>query len=599
MTVESHASGNWERVAAELRACRAAQQKAWGDIDNTTLGRYLADDVGADERQQIESALAELPELRKLTDLVRDVLGESEVVGAAPEAAPAVLPFPQPQARREGARKAGRDWMRMLDRRFRRRAGLVAAACLLLTLGVALPRPGAVHSPPPDVLGLDDSAVAMRLALPTSSPADDKDAVPAALFRRGSGQTPMMARVDASVEALEKQGKKREAMALARKSADDFTRLAWAYTKAGDLDRAEPPLNDGRTICETILSPTDPVAVRNRNTLAEFYQVALNAPEATQDTDAAPVAPPSPPSTQPTARDFVGETWYPAGYQSMYQARVNPYSSGGNPYTLGAAHPAAHAKAAVHKASGLFVIRDRLTHQPQRQLKASVVPVLTQALREAASPQERAKFARALGKLGPAARDAVPVLADCLRRAREPKEQAAVLAALAQIGPAARRAVPALLHSVRSDNPEVRRLVQKIQGPEGRVGIDDECECFSVNAIHQAQREILTLAQTSGVEVRVETTPTFAAGPGARGADREEAADLGPRCVCIRISKADHAAFVQVSDALRKEGLSDAKVRQVVEARLRQKDFDGSVRDGVHFLEQFQRAQTATPAAPK
>src|SRR5689334_23352790 len=70
----------WERVADELRAYREEQRRAWGDMDSTTLGRYLAGEVDANERQRIESALEELPELRKLTDVVRGVLEDFEPV---------------------------------------------------------------------------------------------------------------------------------------------------------------------------------------------------------------------------------------------------------------------------------------------------------------------------------------------------------------------------------------------------------------------------------------------------------------------------------------------------------------------------------------
>src|SRR5205809_139308 len=47
------AGGQRERMAAELRACRESQQGAWGDIDNTPLGRYLAGEVDGTERQQV------------------------------------------------------------------------------------------------------------------------------------------------------------------------------------------------------------------------------------------------------------------------------------------------------------------------------------------------------------------------------------------------------------------------------------------------------------------------------------------------------------------------------------------------------------------
>ena len=74
MAVEFDAGGQWERVASELRAYRDYQQQAWGDIDNATLGRYLAGELDFDERHRVETALDERPELRKLTELVRAVL---------------------------------------------------------------------------------------------------------------------------------------------------------------------------------------------------------------------------------------------------------------------------------------------------------------------------------------------------------------------------------------------------------------------------------------------------------------------------------------------------------------------------------------------
>src|SRR5205085_4271429 len=122
--------GQWERVASELRAYREAQQQAWGDVDNATLGRYLAGDVTAEERRRIESALEERPELRKLTDLVSDVLRDCEPVAAAEAARPSVLPFrpaaPKPKAQR-----------------WRRWAALAAAACLLIGLAYGvLPKGG-------------------------------------------------------------------------------------------------------------------------------------------------------------------------------------------------------------------------------------------------------------------------------------------------------------------------------------------------------------------------------------------------------------------------------------------------------------------------
>src|SRR5437660_4327088 len=103
MTSDRDALEQWDRVSAELEAYRNLQQEAWGDVDNVVLGRYLAGDATTEERSEIEAALRDHPQLRELTDLVRDVLQDFEpvtapvkvtvpVAPAAPE--PRILSFP-------------------------------------------------------------------------------------------------------------------------------------------------------------------------------------------------------------------------------------------------------------------------------------------------------------------------------------------------------------------------------------------------------------------------------------------------------------------------------------------------------------------------
>src|ERR1700722_16008715 len=95
MAIEFDPTEKWGRVASELRAHKQTQQQAWGDIDNATLGRYLAGELSDDERLHIEHALTQLPELRKLTDIVRDVLDDFDPAAPVPlPEAPKVLPFP-------------------------------------------------------------------------------------------------------------------------------------------------------------------------------------------------------------------------------------------------------------------------------------------------------------------------------------------------------------------------------------------------------------------------------------------------------------------------------------------------------------------------
>jgi hypothetical protein len=78
MTTDPKARERWEHVAAELRAHREAQREAWGDLDNATLGRYLVGEVTAEERERVEAAMKQHPELGVLIQLVAEVLGEVE-----------------------------------------------------------------------------------------------------------------------------------------------------------------------------------------------------------------------------------------------------------------------------------------------------------------------------------------------------------------------------------------------------------------------------------------------------------------------------------------------------------------------------------------
>src|SRR5436190_809390 len=131
----------WDRVARELRAAKESQQRAYGDIDSAILGRYLAGEVGSDELDRVESALAELPELRKLTDLVRDVLGDLEpVVIPAHEAPPAEEPRILTLPRRAPKHRVAAPW-------WRGRSALVAAACLLLVFTAVVPRGAFLAAP--------------------------------------------------------------------------------------------------------------------------------------------------------------------------------------------------------------------------------------------------------------------------------------------------------------------------------------------------------------------------------------------------------------------------------------------------------------------
>jgi hypothetical protein len=656
MASEVNGGSQWDRVAAELRACREAQQRAWGDIDNTTLGRYLAGEITPEEQQQIDRALDELPELRKLTELVRDVLGESETPVPEPVAhEPTILPFP----RRVGST---RSWKQGRPTWFRRRAGLVAAAGLLLALGVALPSSG-LSSPQSGQLGEASPLVASRMDLSSAlAMRDGKDMPP--LMKGGiegdaaEREDELIARIDASVQALEAKGQKKEAEKLVRRYANNLTRRAMVYQRQGDLARAEPAFNQALTFCAKAWGPEAPQTLRTANSLAEVYEVALNAdPGSTAPTAeatfygnvysaASPTAQPSSlavghsPLPAPAIQHVVEMEPQPRGVTAPVRtsSSYEPPASAPRAKTPGvrATRPSGHAKRYTGAAPGKDVIaykdavisykeavdlRNRITQQSQSELKASVVPVLTQALRETKDAGERRRLARALGQLGPAARESVPVLLDCYRQATDAPERATVLLAFGQIGPAARQAVPILVDSLQSDSPQVRNcaaaaliqlgpaarsgvhklalqkpddplvrgLVVRINGPEGRIGIDDECECFSVHAIHQTQRDIYNLATNYHVEVLVETADAKRAEKIDKAEDREP--KMGEYGVRFRILKDAPGVQVYVSDALQKQGLTDVRLRQAVEPYVKNKQFDRGLREGVLLVARFEAEQ--------
>jgi hypothetical protein len=274
-------------------------------------------------------------------------------------------------------------------------------------------------------------------------------------------------------------------------------------------------------------------------------------------------------------------------------------------------------EAKVTQAAG--TLRDRLDRRSAQQLKAQVVPVLTEALKKASSPRERETLARTLGHLGPAAREAVPVLTECLQKSTEPREQQAILVALGQMGPAARDAAPALVDSLQNQNVDARRyaaealvrlgpaargavpalnqraqvkdevaqdVLRRLEGHEGRIGVCDDCDCFSVQALGESLRRIHTLAESSGIEVLVETVPALAAD---KQKAEERARELGVRGVYVRMSRDIPAVQVSVSPALQKRGLTPDRLQKVVEPRLKANQFDQALAEGVGEVARFQQ----------
>lgn len=593
--MDSDGQGTWERVSAELRAYRDLQHQAWGDIDNATLGRYLAGEVSDDERRHVEQALADLPDLRLLTDLVKDVLSEYE---PAPQPAPTILSFPAP--------RQAQPPRRGLSPRWRQRFVLVAAACLLMAIGLKMPRLTQVSAPPPEPMASLDGSVALRIADPQKdgfflAPAGPEIEFPApeppraapvpghAAVNHASG-TFVMARKESPMSEVDRRRKLIQ--------AETYYEQAHFYQSRGDLSRAAPPLSQAHALLANTVGSQDPRTQQSLQSLAQVYAVALNAPA-------------------------------PSAYSNPYldagkSVEVTEFSPDGNKHSshriVMAGADAPPPRRDLHKrsveAKNAVALRERLTCQHPRVLRSAVTPVLAQAYQQAPTARERANYARALGNLGPAARDAVPLLAARLRQGCPHEEKQAILAALGSMGAGARSAIPDVVETLEKAksaedrqeatqtlvslgpcarsavqdccrsktpaNPALKDALARLNGRDGRIGVLDEADCFSVRALRQSNHLIHLLAHDTNVEVYVHSVPAGTETLCKQCCDH--LGEMSPCGVCILIQRDKGSAVVTVSDSLRQRGLDAKQLEKVIERRLSRKEYDTGLLEGMNLV---------------
>jgi hypothetical protein len=104
-------NAQWARVAADLRAYRAAQQRDWGDLDEAAIARYLGDEATEEERSRVEQAMRDYPKVRECVEVLREVVTESQ---------------------------APSKWRIFSPSSVRRLAPYAIAACLLVVVGLPL-----------------------------------------------------------------------------------------------------------------------------------------------------------------------------------------------------------------------------------------------------------------------------------------------------------------------------------------------------------------------------------------------------------------------------------------------------------------------------
>jgi hypothetical protein len=567
-------ASQWERLANELRACKESQRRTWGDLDDATLGRYLAGEASGEETARVECEMHDRPELRKLTDLVRDVLGELDPIETAPRPAPAprLLKFEKPRAQRRQVY----EWVR-------RRSSLVAAACLLIVLGVAMPNPGFLSAPLGEDPGVaPQPALAARgvargndvhddvmraMALPEAAPAALAPA-PAPASRTVSPPAPRLAKsprpnigsqtgwthsrsmvkADRSAPAARRNVDLERVVALQREGNE--------LRKRGDYLAAQGKLAESYLFCKDKLGEQHQATKNSACSLADVYVVGLTPPAQTMD--------------MKVVRGQ-GDAQAMAASDTVQQASV-----------MLSANPV--------PAPAPEVLPTRLDSLPVRKIKDQVVPVLTAAFENAPTVEKRRLYLLALGELGSVAGAAVPALTQRLEGHADASEVMAVLGVLKQMGPAADSALPVVV-KLREEAAkakdrmfterqmiEIGRVAYQLKGSAGRVGVRDRAGCFTFGVLRQSCRQLSQLAQNQGVEVFVETFTKEPADP-ARALER-----MGPRAVYLAIDPKTPAVTVSLSDQLKKNGFDADGLRRQTLAAFRDHKFDQGLVESVKTI---------------
>jgi hypothetical protein len=110
---ELSADEQWSRIAADLSAHKAEQRRAWGDIDEAAIARYVTGEASAEERQRLEQAMRDFPRVQECVDSIREIMDDLPVQGAAdlePSAEP-ILVFEARPRPVKGRLPANRMWL--------------------------------------------------------------------------------------------------------------------------------------------------------------------------------------------------------------------------------------------------------------------------------------------------------------------------------------------------------------------------------------------------------------------------------------------------------------------------------------------------------
>jgi hypothetical protein len=614
----------WADAARQLRELREEQRRTWGELDSSTLGRYLADEVDAAERAQVEAEMAAHPELARLTDLVRDVLADFQPGEVAVPVVPAPVVL-APELAQEGTPGivafAPRKRKLSFFARHRHELALAAAACFLFVIGWHMFQ---FAVPPGDDLTAGNIGLAQPLigevlpnnvvAVASLKPLEQLDRRLAEEQAAAPGKTPDVLPFDTAYRQLaEKDG----GLGNSARFAQSLDNLGNSLKDQGYLARAEQNFQQSWAIRSQKCGQNDPETVRTARDLASVYQLALNSPYGDiagggYGTVRGGFVPSS--ENPPPTANFT-----PAPPTGPYSG--NPYA--GNPYTgTGPAFSGVSMAAKVgdrdaNRSRELREVQLKIAAQPAEKVRESVVPVMAQALRHALNREERLSLIQALGRLGPAARDATPLLLERLATADTDAEKLAVVRALGQVGagipkvsnalsevalqqpqfgydagrsllalgPDGRRAVEDLareepilrkqiLDLPRYEKAEVaKKLEDRLQTidqikklaaePMFRTGLLDTACVFTPHTLLVANHHIDRMSQEPARQVFIETCRRQA---DARETVAERARLLGTQGLYVLIATEPGTIQLHVGEPLRQAGFTETKERALNEA---------------------------------
>ena len=216
------------------------------------------------------------------------------------------------------------------------------------------------------------------------------------------------------------------------------------------------------------------------------------------------------------------------------------------------------------------------------------MPILTARLQNSDDPNEVRVVLKALGELGPAAREAVPTLVSLCRECREQDGDKKTRMDAATRSKAKGHSLYRARRLTSSDGKLVEAAVACLNSPEGRSGIDDQAGCFSVCVLNRSTQALREAARKAGVEVFFSTVATAdAALKECRRDDRKPTrlSAMGKRAIHVVFDRQGTVVEVQVSDALRRAGVTAGQVRKCLLERIRKQQYDKALDESVKFVD--------------